>query len=306
MLSHNPASWFGNVFLRRRKKIDQVSVIILTQNSEERLPLLLERLDGIFSDIIVGVDRKSRSLTFDIACNHSEKVFWIDNPGGIVEETIERLVEHCEAEWVLRIDDDEVISEGVAGFIERYLPTLQVDAVGMHRKWCRVNLMASCLEYSTCPIYGYDWQWRLFRKSGVEFTTRVHTPGIRFLTETRAPLDAFIAHLDWVYHDFGYRCEKVARYESFGEGLGHQAWYLYELDPSQRSSFTPLFLKEFDELALRLGPFQQRTDSLSEMILNRIDWRNMYPQDTPAQVHQLYAPAASGVNAGNDALRAFE
>lgn len=280
MVLHTPFSLFGNLFLRRRKKIGQVSVIVLTQHSEERLPLLLEQLSDIFSDIIVGVDRKSSPKTFDIAASYSKKVFWIDNPGGIVEATIERLVKHCEAEWVLRIDDDEMISEGVSTFIEHYLPTLRVDAVGLHRKWCRVNLTASRMEYSTNPLYGYDWQWRLFRKSGVEFTTRVHTPGIRFQTETRAPLDAFIAHLDWVYHDFGYRSKKVARYESFGEELGHRGWYLYELDPSYQSLFTPLYLKKFDEIAARLIPVQQRTDMLSESILNRIDWRNTYPAES--------------------------
>jgi len=261
----------SNFFKQKRKKTDHVSVIILTQNSDEYLPILLEFLADYFSEIIVGVDRKSTIKTFEVAGRYTEKVFWIDNPGGIVEHTIEMLVSHCSNDWILRLDDDELVSLGLIDFLEKHLLTLSVDAVGIHRKWCRVNLKSSSLEYSTNPLYGYDWQWRLFRKDKIGFNTNVHTPGISFQTETKAPLEGFIVHLDWVYRDFGYRREKVARYESISEGLGHSAYYLYELDPAYESYFAPLFLTDFEKATRHFIPFQQRSNLKSAALLAQKD-----------------------------------
>jgi glycosyltransferase involved in cell wall biosynthesis len=261
--------FFNKLFQHRRNKIDHVSVIILTMNSEEYLPILLEFLADHFSEVIVGVDRKSSEKTFDLARRFTDKAFWIDNPGGIVEHTIEQLVSRCSNDWVLRLDDDELVSLGLVDFLEKHLSTLSVDAVGIHRKWCRVNLKSSCLEYSTNPLYGYDWQWRLFRKASVGFNKNVHTPGISFNTETKAPLDGFIVHLDWVYRDFGYRRDKVARYESISEGLGHSAYYLYELDTAHESFFAPLFVTDFDKATRRLIPFQLRSNAKSTAFLSQ-------------------------------------
>lgn len=269
MASSKFNTFIDKAFRRSRKKIDHVSVVILTQNSEGHLPLLLEFVSRHFAEIVIGVDRKSTEQTFTAARRFTEKVFWIDNPGGIVEETIERLVSRCSNDWVLRLDDDELVSLGLVRFIERILPTLDVDAVGIHRKWCRVNLDKGALEYSTNPHYGYDWQWRLFRKSTVGFNTRVHTPGIAFRTETRAPLDGFIAHLDWVYRDYGYRRDKVARYESISMGMGHAAYYLYEDDPAYKSFFAPLFTDDFEDVVRHLIPFQRKSDAATTHTLSQ-------------------------------------
>jgi glycosyltransferase involved in cell wall biosynthesis len=249
--------------LKRNKKIKNVSVIILTQNSEEYLAILLSFLTNFFSEIIVGVDKKSTRETFLVAEKYTPKLFWIENPAGFVENTIEQLVSHCSNDWVLRLDDDELISTQLINFIAKYLPTISVDAVGIHRKWCRLNLASSSLEYSPNPIYGFDWQWRLFRKSKVSFNTNIHTPGIIFHTETKAPLDAFIMHLDWVYRDYKYRKEKVDRYESASRGMGHTEYYLYEQDSASEAFFTPLYLSDFEDITHRLIPFQQKTNSLT-------------------------------------------
>jgi hypothetical protein len=120
------------------------------------------------------------------------------------------------SDWVLRLDDDELVSVGLIYFLEKHLTTISVDAVGIHRKWCQVNMGSSCLEYSTNPYYGYDWQWRLFRKATVGFNTNSHTPRIRFESETK-PLEGFIVHLDRVYRDFGYQRDRLARYKSISE-----------------------------------------------------------------------------------------
>jgi hypothetical protein len=250
-------------FRNHFKKINNVSVIILTQHSEEYLAILLIFLTKFFSEIIVGVDKKSTEDTFRIAGKYTTKAFWVENPAGIVENAIEQLASHSSNDWILRLDDDELISTQLIDFIVKYLQSLSVDAIGIHRKWCRVNLTSSSLEYSINPIYGFDWQWRLFRKSKVAFNPNIHTPGIRFRTETKTPLDAFIMHLDWVYRDYQYRQEKVARYESICKGTGHSEFYLYEQDPASEAFFTPLYLSDFEDVTRRLIPFQQKTNLLT-------------------------------------------
>ena len=144
--------------------------------------------------------------------------------------------------------------------MKNYLSSLSVDAVGIHRKWCRINLDTCCLEYSTNPIYGLDWQWRLFRKCRVGFNTKVHTPGITFNTEIKAPLDGFIIHLDWVYHDFKNRNNKITHYESMCNGLSHSEYYYFEQDASNDFFFMPLFLNDFNKITPFLSLRQKKTN----------------------------------------------
>jgi MoaA/NifB/PqqE/SkfB family radical SAM enzyme len=241
--------------------------MILTCDSGKFLAILLETLSNFFAEIVVGIDPKSMDGAYSVARQYASKIVPVDNPAGIVEAVLEQLASHCSNDWILRLDDDELISSGVPEFIRNYLPSLAVDAVGIHRKWCRVNLSTSSLEYATHPVYGFDWQWRLFRKSKVTFNRSVHTPGIGFGTETKAPLDGFILHLDWVYRDLQHRRNKVVRYEAMRKGAGMGHFYLYEERPSGENQFAPLYAPDLNEATQKLIPLQRAADSLTASFL---------------------------------------
>ena len=244
----------------RLPKLSNVSAAVLTRDSSEFLPVLLETLARVFSEVVVGVDTNSSDDTYRVADRYATKLLRIDNPGGIVETAIEQLASQCSNPWVLRMDDDELLSPRLIEFAHEYITSLNVTAVGIHRKWCRVNLATSNLEYALSPSYGFDWQWRLFRKDKVKFDKTVHSPGIKFATSTKGPLDAFILHLVWVYRDLEQRWAKVLYYEGIKRGSGHPDYYLYEQLPPNKIEFLPLYLPDLDDVAQRLVPFQQRTD----------------------------------------------
>ncbi len=210
-------------------KINNVSVIVPTLNSEKYIRRLIEILLINFSDIIIGVDTKSSDDTLKIVKEYPVKLIHIDNKSGYAENgVIKILAEQCSNKWILRLDDDELISNQLIEFIGNSLKTLNVSCVGFHRKWCRIN--QSQLEWMALPDYSYDWQWRLFKKDQVNFINDIHTPGYFFDTSKCAPIEACIFHLDWIYHTYQERKEKINRYESIklggGESVRH--YYLYE------------------------------------------------------------------------------
>ena len=242
-------------------KIQDISVVVLARDSEEFLAILLESLNSSFTEIIVGVDKGSPEGTHRVAQEYASKTIIIDNQYGTLEAAIEQTASHCSNDWVLWLDDGELISSQLVEFIRHFLPSLTVNAVGLHRKWCRVNLSTSNLEFAVHPTYGFDWQWRLFRKSKVTFNKNVNMPGIDFGTDSRAPLDAFILQLDWVYRGLKSRRDKLARYDAIRKRNCLGQYYLHEQLSTSPLLFVPLYVPDLDDLEKRLIPFQQKTNS---------------------------------------------
>ena len=234
-------------------RIDNVSIVILTMNSEKYLALTLETLRNKFTEIIVGIDTKSNTETKLVATRYATKVIIVENDSAYMENALGQLYPHCSNNWILRIDDDEFVSDGLVLFIKEYLPTLDVEAVAFHRKWMRFNKLKNNLEYSLYPRYGYDWQWRLFRRDLIKIDTRIHTPGIVFKTHTKAPLSGFIAHMDWIYHDYAARRRKVERYKTINNNLCHKDYYLYEDIPNGEQWFTKVYEVEFLKLTKEIS-----------------------------------------------------
>lgn len=210
-------------------KIKNVSVIVPTVNSEKYIGALIETLIINFSEIIIGIDKKTKDKTLEIVKKYPVKYIIITNESGHVENgMIKKLSDACTNNWIIRLDDDESISNQLIEFINEKIQKINVSCVGFHRKWCRIN--QSQLEWMALPDYSYDWQWRLFRKDQVNFVNDIHTPGYTFETSMCAPIEACIFHLDWIYHSHQERVDKIKRYESIrtGSGISVKHYYLYE------------------------------------------------------------------------------
>lgn len=235
-----------------RRKNRNVSVIIPTLNPGPYFGILVDFLKPYFREIIIGVDSKSDKEAFKYANSLNCRTEWVSNDdGAFVEAMLEMFIPLCSNDWVLRLDDDELISLGLVDFCNKILPGLDVDAVGIHRKWCRLG-SETLFEYSIYPSYHFDWQWRLFRKDKTGSRPEMHTPGIVFPSETKAPLDSFIVHLDWVYHSYDERRNKVESYQKLNADLGFEDYYLYEDIPDADSYFTPVWEKDFDKWTSRI------------------------------------------------------
>ncbi|MBU2768777.1 glycosyltransferase [Acidithiobacillus ferrivorans] len=211
-------------------KIENVSVIVPTLNSAKYIGILLEMLAEHFSEVIVGIDSKTSDNTLNIVKMFPVKSVIVPNNLGHTAEhgMIEFITKECTNEWILRLDDDESISNQLIEFLRLQLNDITECCVGFHRKWCRVN--QSRLEWMALPDFGFDWQWRLFRRNEVTYIMDIHTPGYSFESSICAPIEACILHLDWIFHTYEERLKKIKNYDAVRRDSGRLLWhyYLYE------------------------------------------------------------------------------
>lgn len=84
----------------------RLSVAIITYNEERKIAATLQAVQG-FADEIVIVDSFSIDRTLSIAENFGAKVLQKEWPGFSAQKNY--LLDHCQGEWILLIDADEVL-----------------------------------------------------------------------------------------------------------------------------------------------------------------------------------------------------
>jgi hypothetical protein len=134
------------------------------------------------------------------------------NPARHVEALVETVSRQIESEWMLRLDNDELVN--VHGLIETAIRTLLDDGTecfAIRRSW--VLLRDGVPHVGESDFIGPDHQWRLFRHRRVRFHGRIHTPA--FDPPDRAAYlsaSSRLYHFDWVVRPEAYRREKVRFY----------------------------------------------------------------------------------------------
>ena len=150
-----------------------------------------------------------------------------------VEAAVSQLGGITGAEWVARLDDDELPSAGLL----RYLAGRPPDArsVAVPRQWVRLGrngpeVARTLLWQDGAGAPGADHQWRIFRPAAVRYTAALHSAGFEREDWVRAPADAVLFHLDWVFHSYADRRRKIARYDAIQHGVGRflESMYLPE------------------------------------------------------------------------------
>lgn len=137
----------------------RIAAIVLTKNEEAHLPACLESLRGVTSEILV-VDSGSTDRTVAIAQRHGARVLSHSflNHAAQFNWAIPNVDTH--AEWILRIDADERLSEELRRDIARRLPTLGNEVTGLLVSR-RVHFLGRCIRHGdTYPV----WLLRLWRK----------------------------------------------------------------------------------------------------------------------------------------------
>ena len=92
------------------RKVPSVTAMVISRNGAERLGPCLEsiRLSGFADDIAVCIDRRSTDDSFAVARQFTENISLLDAEGGI-DWAYGRVAEPCKGEFVLRLDDDELL-----------------------------------------------------------------------------------------------------------------------------------------------------------------------------------------------------
>jgi len=87
--------------------IPKLSLYIITQNEERRLPLMLESVKDLVDEIVVG-DSGSTDGTEDIVRRYGGR--FLHHDWESVGHQVKWAEEQCSHRWVLRLDADEVLS----------------------------------------------------------------------------------------------------------------------------------------------------------------------------------------------------
>ena len=138
-------------------------------------------------------------------------------------------------EYVLRVDDDEVVSDQLVKYIETTQRVLDNgSAIAIRRLWVRRSKSKEWMRSKSAfsPGESYDWQTRLFRIKDAKTATGVHDGDFRFRkVEKCIDSGVQIFHLILEILDLESRVNRVAHYESVlaGSGLSKIRYYVPEL-----------------------------------------------------------------------------
>ncbi len=206
----------------------RLSVVGITANSSDRLERWATLAREYADEIALLVDEASDDETVRLARRVADRVQVVEHP-PFIEVAMDWGLRSARGEWVLWLDDDEVLAPGFPDRIDELLGDRDVTHYWQAERWVVRR-----------PEGGYGWlatfPWhpnprlRLIRRVGSVFSHRgrLHSP-IDVEGEGRVleDGDTAIYHLDFVLRDRSARERKVARYQ------GHPApsceeYYLWE------------------------------------------------------------------------------
>jgi glycosyltransferase involved in cell wall biosynthesis len=110
--------------------VPSVAAIILTKNEEQDLPACLESLAGAATEVFV-VDSGSTDRTLEIAKGHGARVLTHPflNQAAQFNWALDNI--QSGAEWILRIDADERLSEELRRELQTSVPGLRSEVTGL-------------------------------------------------------------------------------------------------------------------------------------------------------------------------------
>ena len=142
---------------------ERISAIIIAGNEEKNIRPCLESVK--WCDEIILVDSASSDKTVEIAKEFTDKIFIKKWEGFAIQKRFS--LEQASNEWVLSIDADERVSDGLRKEIEELLSSEpKADGYKIPRENYFLNKpIRSCGWYP-------DYQLRLFKKSKTKVTDR--------------------------------------------------------------------------------------------------------------------------------------
>jgi glycosyltransferase involved in cell wall biosynthesis len=135
-----------------------VAAIILTKNEEEDLPACLESLTGVASEIFV-IDCGSTDQTLEVARSYGARVLIhpFTNQAAQFNWALDNI--QSSAEWILRIDADERLSEELRRELQGRLSDLRNEVTGLLFP-LRIRFLGRAIRHgASYPV----WLLRLWR-----------------------------------------------------------------------------------------------------------------------------------------------
>jgi len=192
-------------------------------NSENGLAQLLGEVSGFADEIVVGVDASSTDRTREVASRWADVLFRFEHPTGTVSPARMLPLEYASGDWVLSVDDDELMDAAFPSLLPELLRSTRYTHYWFPRKWI---VHQHPLEYVHARPWFPDWQLRLFKndKSLVWHSPKVHYRYRVIGTgcwETRTS----ILHFERLKVNAAQRAEKVRRYRAAGSDQLTEPFY---------------------------------------------------------------------------------
>jgi (heptosyl)LPS beta-1,4-glucosyltransferase len=186
--------------------MQKLSVVINAQNVEKDLPQAIASVKNIADEIVV-IDQGSTDKTAEIAKKFGAKVFTHPKV-EYVELARNFAVSKAVSSWILILDADEEVSQGLASEIKKILENPKADYYRIPRKNV---IFGKWIEHS---LWWPDYQVRLFKKGMVSWNEIIHSIPMTVGegTDITAKEELAISHHN--YETVEQFIEKLNRYTS--------------------------------------------------------------------------------------------
>jgi hypothetical protein len=205
-----------------------ISFCITTRGEAARVHALLSLVRPYVDEIVLAVDDRAGPETLEVCAPLADQLLQFEFTPPPVR--VAAWLQHqCRADWILRLDDDEVPSQALLDGLADLTADRQLTHYGVTRRW----LHGDARTYLADAPWQPDYQLRLLRNiaSLWSFSGRMHD-GVEMLGEGRF-VDLPIYHADLLVNDLDARREKAERYERLRpdhrtEGVSVNAMYVPE------------------------------------------------------------------------------
>jgi len=149
------------------KKRETLSAALMVKNAEKKVRACLESVK--WADEIIVVDGQSTDKTVEICREYTDKIY-VNEFGGDFGNERQFAADKASCDWVLELDADEVVSEGMRKEIEKILAG-EKDAGYAAFKFKRKNyFLGHFMEYGGW----YCYYLIFFKKARAHYDGRVH------------------------------------------------------------------------------------------------------------------------------------
>lgn len=191
--------------------MSRISCIIITRNEAKNIRRCLKSVSWV--DEIVLVDSHSTDDTKRIACKFTRKIFDLQWKGfGPAKEFAK---DQASGDWILSVDADEVVAEGLREEIQRAIRS--EDPPNGYFIPRRSNFLGRWIKHGG---WYPDFVLRLFRRSRGRFTSSLVHEEVKVEGRTGRLTNDLLHYTD---PDFEHYLEKLNRYTSLDAAQLRQA-----------------------------------------------------------------------------------
>ena len=202
-------------------------IVVLTRDSARWIEHQINYFKANQFDFLYYIDSNSTDNTVDVISSLGVNYRINDSVSSTFESGFSKILSDLSnsGRWILRLDDDEIISSSTYEYI-CYLLSFYVNSqqstFSLSRKWLILDPDHPLPAVSRYQIFlDGDFQNRLFHSGYALPDVRIHTSG--YQSKSQFPpylLPSFcsIYHLDAIVHPLSSRLSKLLRYDSISPG----------------------------------------------------------------------------------------